>query len=192
MPATRAWTDSDFVAAVRSSRSIRKVLQALGLSPTGANDRTVYSHLDRFRLSFDHFLGQGHLRGGTHIWAPRKPLAAICVADSCCTNISYLKNDGFWASVYFRYGAISAVSPPGVVSLSHWYWIISTASTTIIVGKTSDCSVPTATLNRKHSQAETKGGGAGLSGSGMPPGVRPPDGPRGRERRKTDGNRWSC
>ncbi len=42
MPRKRKWTDEQFVQAVKNGRSVRSVLQAIGLNPTGANYKSVH------------------------------------------------------------------------------------------------------------------------------------------------------
>lgn len=91
MPRYRKWTDGQFIEAVKVSYSIRGVLQALGLSPTGANYKTVHSTVARLSLDTSHFRGQAHLKGRTHNWASPIPLESILVKNSTYHNLAYLK-----------------------------------------------------------------------------------------------------
>jgi 5-methylcytosine-specific restriction endonuclease McrA len=50
---------------VRESLSIARVLQLLGLRPTGGNYRLIQSHFRRLGISTDHFHGMGWSRGKT-------------------------------------------------------------------------------------------------------------------------------
>ena len=88
---TRRYTDEDIIDAVRSSSSIRQVLQILRLSPTGCNYKGMYAHFTRLSLDTSHFTGQGHLRGKTHSWTPMRSLADILVEHSTCQSSSRLK-----------------------------------------------------------------------------------------------------
>jgi len=79
------------IDAVRSSASIRQVLVALGLNPTGANYRSVHDAVARLRLDTSHWTGQGYLRGKSHNYSTRVPLSEICVPNSTYRNTSFLK-----------------------------------------------------------------------------------------------------
>ncbi len=39
----------------------------------------MHQHFGRLGLDTAHFAGQGHLRGKTHSWTPKRPLAEILV-----------------------------------------------------------------------------------------------------------------
>jgi hypothetical protein len=87
----RRYTDQDIVAAVRVSFSIRQVLRILRLSPTGCNYKGMYAHFSRLGLDTSHFTGQGHLRGKTHSWTPKRPYAEILVRNSTYRSNMRLK-----------------------------------------------------------------------------------------------------
>lgn len=55
----RKWTDEQFVGAVQAARSIRQLLQSLGLNATGANYRTAQDAIARLGLDTSHFLREG-------------------------------------------------------------------------------------------------------------------------------------
>src|SRR3954447_5936765 len=88
----RRYTDQDIIEAVRCSSSVRQVLTILRLSPTGCNYKGMHSHFARLGLNTSHFTGQGHLRGKTHSWSPKRPLSDILVKDSTYRNNSKLKS----------------------------------------------------------------------------------------------------
>jgi hypothetical protein len=90
-PRRRTWSDAELVEAAGASVSLRGVLQRLGLHPSGANYKTLWSALARLGVDTSHFLGQGHLRGKSHGWTPRLPLDAILLAASTYTSIRTLK-----------------------------------------------------------------------------------------------------
>jgi ribosomal protein S27E len=92
LPRKRTWTDEQFVAAVQRGRSVRSVLQALGLHATGANYKTVKDAVARLGLDTSHWKGQGYLRGLNHNFSKRIPLEAILVADSTFHNLTHLKS----------------------------------------------------------------------------------------------------
>lgn len=79
------------IGAVASSASIRQVLIALGLNATGANYRCVHDAVARLQLDTSHWTGQGHLRGKSHNYSTRIPLAEICVPNSTYGSTSSLK-----------------------------------------------------------------------------------------------------
>ena len=88
---TRRCTDKDIIAAVRASFSVAQTLRMLGLSPTGCNYKGMYSHFRRLGLDTSHFTGQTHLRGKTHSWTPKRPLAEILVQNSTYRDNTKLK-----------------------------------------------------------------------------------------------------
>lgn len=63
----RTWTDEQFIEAVRNCRSVRSVLQAIGLNPTGANYKTAADTVARLNLDTSHWKGQGYLKGLSHL-----------------------------------------------------------------------------------------------------------------------------
>src|SRR5437868_3584845 len=87
----RRYTDQEIIDAVRSSFSIAQVLRMLRLSPTGCNYKGMYAHFSRLGLNTSHFTGQGHLRGKSHSWTPKRPLAEILVEHSTYRANSKLK-----------------------------------------------------------------------------------------------------
>jgi len=88
---TRRYTDEEIVEAVQSSFSIAQVLRCLRLSPTGCNYKGMYDHFARLGLDTSHFTGQGHLRGKTHSWTPKRPLTEILVEHSTYRDNKKLK-----------------------------------------------------------------------------------------------------
>jgi hypothetical protein len=87
----RRYTDQDIIDAVKASFSIRQLLKALRLTPTGCNYKAMYAHIARLGLDTSHFTGQGHLKGKTHSWTPGRPLAEILVRNSTYLNNNWLK-----------------------------------------------------------------------------------------------------
>ncbi|HEY7158558.1 MAG TPA: hypothetical protein VH575_31730 [Gemmataceae bacterium] len=87
----RRYTDAEIIEAVRSSFSIARVLTLLGLSPTGANYKGMHAHFARLGLDTSHFTGQGHLKGKTHSWTPKRPLSEVLVANSPVRSTSKFK-----------------------------------------------------------------------------------------------------
>ena len=91
MSRVRRYTDAEIIEAVNSSFSIARVLTLLGLSPTGANYKGMHAYFARLGLDTSHFTGQGHLKGKSHSWTPKRPLSEILVANSRVTCTSKLK-----------------------------------------------------------------------------------------------------
>jgi hypothetical protein len=67
----RRYTDEQLQEAVRTSYSIRAVLQKLGLTPAGGNYETIGKRIQQLSLDTSHFLGQAILRGATHSYHTR-------------------------------------------------------------------------------------------------------------------------
>lgn len=72
------YTDDEFIAAWKSSASIRQVLGKLGLKQAGGNYQCAKERAKSLGLSKDHMTGQAHLRGKTHSYNKR-PLTEILV-----------------------------------------------------------------------------------------------------------------
>jgi hypothetical protein len=87
----RTYSDQDIIDAVRDSFSIRQVLRILRLSATGCNYKGMHAHFKRLGLDTSHFTGQGHLRGKTHSWTPKRPPSDILVKDSTYRDNTKLK-----------------------------------------------------------------------------------------------------
>ncbi len=84
----RTWTEEQLREAVKTSRSIRKVLQSLGLRATGGNYCSIQSWIKELKIDTSHFLGQG--------WCKQPPrfswdLVEILVENSLYTNSGALK-----------------------------------------------------------------------------------------------------
>jgi hypothetical protein len=90
-PPRRTWSDAELAEAAGVCISLRGVLQRLGLHPSGANYKTLWSALRRLGIDTRHFRGQGHLKGRTHTWTPRLRLDAVLVAASSYSSIHTLK-----------------------------------------------------------------------------------------------------
>lgn len=90
VPRKRKWTDGQFIA-VRNGRSVRGVLQAIGLNPTGANYKTVADTVVRLSLDTSHWKGQGYLKGLSHNFSRRTPMEEILVESSTFHNLTHLK-----------------------------------------------------------------------------------------------------
>ena len=65
------WDLNELPDIVKSSTSIRQVLQKLGLKPAGGNYVQVRKAIQELNLDVSHFTGQGHLRGKTHSYTKR-------------------------------------------------------------------------------------------------------------------------
>lgn len=88
----RGYTDDQLREAVKSSTSIRQVLQKLGKSLQGGGSYNQL-HDDFLRLNLDtsHFLGMGYLKGRTHGWNKKIPFEKLLVENSTYTNRTCLK-----------------------------------------------------------------------------------------------------
>ena len=86
--AKRQYTDSCFVKAIQTSKSVADVLRKIGLKITGSNYKTVKMLARKFNVDTSHFTGKGHLIGKRHNWARKMPMQDILVEDSnySCSN----------------------------------------------------------------------------------------------------------
>jgi hypothetical protein len=84
--------DETLYQAVKNSRSIREVLLQVGLNETGSAYRVFKKRVKILGIDTSHFLGQGHLKGKSHDWAPKIPLKKILVKNSTYNNTVALKN----------------------------------------------------------------------------------------------------
>lgn len=75
---------------VAESFSKAEVLRKLSLAVVGGNQKQLDKYLLRHNLSTSHFTGQGHLKGKTHSWAPKRPLVELLTYGSGCGS-DYLK-----------------------------------------------------------------------------------------------------
>jgi len=78
----KSWNVSDLSGHVKTSYSIREVLQKLNLKPAGGNYKTVNQQIRELNLNTSHFLGQGWNKGLKFVPNKPKPLAEILVTDS--------------------------------------------------------------------------------------------------------------
>lgn len=84
-------SDVDFITAVKNSISIREALLKLGLVETGSAYRVFKKRIRSLNIDTSHLLGNGHLKGKTHDWAPSIPLEEVLVKDSSYHNTNSLR-----------------------------------------------------------------------------------------------------
>lgn len=85
------WSLDALSAAVADSYSIAGVLSRLGCTVSGTNYRWVHRLVAKYQLDTSHFLGEAWLRGRSHAWSPRRPLAEILVENSAYRDRNRLK-----------------------------------------------------------------------------------------------------
>jgi len=78
----RKWTRENLIEAASSSRSIRQVIQKLGLIPAGGNYTQVKAYLEEYKVDTNHFIGKGWSVGLDFARRPPMPLEKILVSDS--------------------------------------------------------------------------------------------------------------
>lgn len=92
MPKQRKYTDEDLIEAVKTSFSIRQVLQKLGKSLQGGGSYgQIQKDFIRLNLDTSHFLGKGYLKGKTHNRGKKIELVTILVENSTYACNSTLK-----------------------------------------------------------------------------------------------------
>lgn len=78
----RKWTDKMLINAVKDSRSIRQVIQKLGLIPAGGNYVQIQSAILREKLDTQHFTGKGWSVGMYHPRRTPQALKELLVENS--------------------------------------------------------------------------------------------------------------
>ena len=78
MPKKRKYTNVQLIEAVKTSQSIRAVLQKIGLTPAGGNYESIKKRIAELSIDTSHFLGQGILKGKSHAYNTR-PLDEILI-----------------------------------------------------------------------------------------------------------------
>ena len=73
------YTEEEFVIAVKTSTSIRQVLNKLGLKEAGGNYSITKTRIKNLGLDTSHFKGQAWNKGKT--LGPRKPVEELLVID---------------------------------------------------------------------------------------------------------------
>ena len=79
---TRSWTEKDLIQAVKISRSLRQVIQSLGLVPAGGNYVHIQRIIEELKIDTTHFLGMGWGKGLSFVRTPPVPLGKILVQNS--------------------------------------------------------------------------------------------------------------
>jgi len=92
MARKRRYTDKQMQDAVSSSISVAQVLKQIGLSPTGANYKSIKLRCKELNISTAHFKGQGWLKGGKCTWNKKRSLDEILVKNSDYTSSNHLRN----------------------------------------------------------------------------------------------------
>ena len=87
---SRKYTDIQLEEAVKTSYSIKAVLEQIGLRPAGGNYETIEKRIQELNLDASHFLGQAILKGKTHNYSTRS-LAEVLVHQKL-ENTWRLKN----------------------------------------------------------------------------------------------------
>jgi hypothetical protein len=82
MTRSRKWTDDELIKAIKTSRSIRQVLQKIGLVEAGGNYTQVKYRIKDLSIDTSHFLGMGWNRGLLFRPNPAEPLDKLLVNGS--------------------------------------------------------------------------------------------------------------
>jgi len=78
----RRWTEDDLKIAVKKSRSIRQVLNCLGLREAGGNYSQIKKFIKLYNIDVAHLKGRGWNKGLRGIGKPKIPIEQITVSDS--------------------------------------------------------------------------------------------------------------
>jgi hypothetical protein len=78
----RSWTVEELKKAVKSSRSIRQVLQKLGLKEAGGNYAQIKKYLHLYKIDTSHLKGRAWKKGMKMPFIAKIPLEKILVKNS--------------------------------------------------------------------------------------------------------------
>ena len=79
---TKSWSKEKLTEAVKSSFSLRQVINKLGLKPAGGNYTQINKFIKQYNLNNSHFRGKGWSRGMIGIGKPRLSLAQILTKNN--------------------------------------------------------------------------------------------------------------
>lgn len=82
MTRKRSWTKEDLCQAVKDSRSVRQVLQKLGLIPAGGNYAQVTHAIREWKISTTHFTGMGWRKNSKSAFVAKIALVEILTTNS--------------------------------------------------------------------------------------------------------------
>lgn len=86
MGRARSWTTEQLAAAVKASRSVRGVIDRLGLRVCGGNYNNVQAYAAKLGLDTSHWTGQGHRVGSGVPTRPAAPLRQVLVRHRYCQS----------------------------------------------------------------------------------------------------------
>lgn len=78
----RSWTNKDLRSAVKNSKSVRMVIQKLGLVPAGGNYVQVKDAIHKQGIAIEHFTGKGWRKGMSVPTVPAISLKKLLVKNS--------------------------------------------------------------------------------------------------------------
>ena len=78
----RKWNDNQLIFAVKNSKSVRQVIEKLGLIPAGGNYVQVQNRIKELKLNSKHFTGSAWNKGMSGRYMPRTTLNEILIKDS--------------------------------------------------------------------------------------------------------------
>jgi len=78
----KRWNSEQLKRAAKDSRSIRQVLQKIGLKEAGGNYAQIRKYLDFYKINISHFKGRAWNKGMKMPFSPKVPLKNILVKNS--------------------------------------------------------------------------------------------------------------
>lgn len=78
----KRWTQTDLEKATKSARSIRRILQILGLREAGGNYVQVQKYLKYYKIDTSHLTGRGWNKGLHGIGKPRQELSELLTENN--------------------------------------------------------------------------------------------------------------
>ena len=82
MELSKKWTKENLIESVKSSYSIRQVLQKIGLKEAGGNYEQIKKYIKIYQIDSSHFLGRSVNKGRKLLPQYKKSLKEILVTDS--------------------------------------------------------------------------------------------------------------
>lgn len=82
MAKRRSWTEQELRNAVFESRSVRQVIQRLGLTPAGGNYAQMKKYIQELNVDTSHFAGMVWNKGKRWPWKSRIPIEEILIKGS--------------------------------------------------------------------------------------------------------------
>lgn len=116
------YTKSQLESAIKQSRSIRQVLNLIGLRESGGNYFTLQKRIQEWNLDISHFTGKGWNAGLHFKPNPQKPLSELLVRNSSYQSHKLRKRlikEGYFKSKCYNCNREEWMGQPIPLELEH-------------------------------------------------------------------------